>query len=170
MKVSSGSRMKRSAPLRSDPKKTRAWQQRSKPLERRSELERKPLAGGNILQNDTPAARRMAKPPEDPIPQAVRRAVKARADNHCERCRRFCEYPHLHHVRLRSQGGGHTPDNLLALCDGCHGIVHAKPKNSHKEGTLYSAKWAVTIPWMFILDRRGAEWRNGVGGITNAEW
>lgn len=32
----------------------------------------------------------------------------------------------LHHVLYRSQGGGHSPDNLVTICWNCHRKVHAK--------------------------------------------
>jgi hypothetical protein len=32
-----------------------------------------------------------------------------------------------HHRKLRSQGGGHGLENLLALCPGCHEWAHKHP-------------------------------------------
>lgn len=31
---------------------------------------------------------------------------------------------HIHHIVLRSQGGGHEADNLMLLCDRHHALAH----------------------------------------------
>jgi hypothetical protein len=42
----------------------------------------------------------------------------------CEACMlKWSAAPH--HVRTRGAGGDDAPENLLALCDACHGLVHA---------------------------------------------
>lgn len=70
-----------------------------------------------IIEPDKPAA--------SVIPPATRRKVLAR-DRHC--CQtpgcghtRFLE---IHHIRPRSQGGGHRAENLITLCAACHRRVH----------------------------------------------
>jgi 5-methylcytosine-specific restriction endonuclease McrA len=40
----------------------------------------------------------------------------------------FWKSLHIHHVRYRSEGGAHTQDNLLTLCDDCHREVHSDKK------------------------------------------
>jgi predicted HNH restriction endonuclease len=32
----------------------------------------------------------------------------------------------VHHIKFRSQGGKHDPENLVCLCADCHGAVHAR--------------------------------------------
>lgn len=59
------------------------------------------------------------------VPPRVRRLVWRRDGGRCRvpgcRSTRNLE---LHHVRPRSAGGRHTPDNLALLCDGHHAAVH----------------------------------------------
>jgi len=64
------------------------------------------------------------------IPQAVRRAVRAR-DGGCVfptgtggTCGRAAEHSHVHHVELRSQGGAHSIANCHTLCSYHHHLVH----------------------------------------------
>lgn len=64
------------------------------------------------------------------IPVSVRKVVEARSGGVCEACgrRRATE---KHHRKHRSQGGLHTPENLLDLCGwgnhtGCHGVAHTR--------------------------------------------
>ena len=41
-----------------------------------------------------------------------------------------------HHVRLRSQGGGHDVDNLVATCNACHRYVHEHPEWARENGWI----------------------------------
>ena len=72
------------------------------------------------------------------IPPKVRAEV-------LERSQGLCEIPHgphihradhLHHRRLRSQGGEHTPENLLHVCHDIHAYIHANPALSYEQGWL----------------------------------
>lgn len=59
-----------------------------------------------------------------------RRAVLARARWVCERCSEragFMPYTwlHAHHIKPRSRGGTHDPENGAALCGYCHMGVHS---------------------------------------------
>lgn len=61
------------------------------------------------------------------IPHALRQRT-LEADGH--QCR-FCGTPfvlHLHHIRYRSEGGGHEPSNLITLCWEHHEVVHSDKK------------------------------------------
>jgi hypothetical protein len=65
----------------------------------------------------------------DPIEPWVRAAVKFRANGRCEWCGIGIDRPEIHHRLFRSRGGGHGPENLVALCGwgnttGCHGRAH----------------------------------------------
>ncbi len=56
------------------------------------------------------------------IPADVRAAVVARDGGACVLC--AAPYDHVHHLRTRNAGGGHTPDNLCCLCATHHSAVH----------------------------------------------
>lgn len=48
---------------------------------------------------------------------------------------------HVHHIRLRSQGGSHDPDNLVTLCGGpgagnAHDWVHNNPAEAALFGLI----------------------------------
>ena len=63
------------------------------------------------------------------IPQAVRNVVSQRSGGICESCGQ-ARATEMHHRLFRSQGGLHTPSNLLHLCGwgnhtGCHGTAHS---------------------------------------------
>jgi hypothetical protein len=82
------------------------------------------------------------------IPPSVRRKVLAR--DH-QRCRvpgcRCSTYVDVHHKNLRSEGGKHTPDNLITLCWAHHTALHRgtlildgtprNPRFLHADGTPY---------------------------------
>ena len=65
------------------------------------------------------------------VPSRVREYVLERDGSCCRVCGRYVEYPALHHVRYRSQGGLDVPSNLVTIGwspgHDCHlPIVHAK--------------------------------------------
>jgi hypothetical protein len=67
----------------------------------------------------------------------ARMEVRARSGGLCElripgQCREFAS--EAHHVRNRSQGGGHTADNLLDTCRGCHDYVTTHPALARQLG------------------------------------
>lgn len=51
-------------------------------------------------------------------------AFRANPPKNCERCNRYCDRLHAHHIKPRSRGGTHTADNRAWLCFGCHLRVH----------------------------------------------
>ncbi len=59
------------------------------------------------------------------IPPATRRAVLIRDGGRCQvpgcRCR---QHVALHHIRFRSDGGDHSPDNLVTVCWAHHDMIH----------------------------------------------
>jgi hypothetical protein len=74
-----------------------------------------------------------------------------RSRGHCEiehlGCPGFAA--HFHHRQMRSQGGAHTPENLLHVCVPMHHRIHADP------GAAFRAGWLVrrsedpaTVPWV----------------------
>lgn len=62
-------------------------------------------------------------------------AVRARSQGHCEADPAHSG-THVHHRKLRSQGGTWDPVNLLHLCTRCHQLVHANPRAGHQLGYL----------------------------------
>lgn len=97
---------------------------RSRPLRRRT-----PLRSRGGLSRSGPIK---PKPPrsggvtEDTARSVLQRdgfACQARAWGFATGSR--CEGRlHVHHRRLRSQGGSHEPENLLTLCDFHHRLAH----------------------------------------------
>lgn len=72
---------------------------------------------------------------------AARTVVIGRAYGRCEANTPACptrehEGVHVHHVKQRSAGGGHTPDNLLLVCEKAHGYIHNHPAESFERGWL----------------------------------
>ena len=59
----------------------------------------------------------------------------ARCSGICEVCNK-APVDQAHHKRRRSQGGGNSLDNLLAVCLGCHQAIHAHPSASYEAGYL----------------------------------
>ena len=51
-------------------------------------------------------------------------AVKVRDKHSCRSCGNHRGVD-VHHLKFRSQGGGHTLANLLCLCRVCHAEIHA---------------------------------------------
>jgi HNH endonuclease len=54
----------------------------------------------------------------------MRREVMAR-DGYACRCCGSATSLHVHHVEFRQRGGATRPGNLLTVCEGCHGRIHA---------------------------------------------
>lgn len=52
----------------------------------------------------------------------------------CVRCGQTAV--HTHHRKLRSQGGGDEPANLIRLCLGCHTWAHSNPADAYASGYL----------------------------------
>jgi 5-methylcytosine-specific restriction endonuclease McrA len=62
---------------------------------------------------------------ETRISDATRQAVLDRDNCQCQKCGTSGENRlQLHHVEFRSQGGGHSEDNLIVLCFKCHELLH----------------------------------------------
>lgn len=56
------------------------------------------------------------------IPAKIRQAIWKRSGRMCEVRLRGCLYSatEIHHVLMRSRGGEHQQENLLAVCRFCH--------------------------------------------------
>lgn len=72
--------------------------------------------------------------------KATRVLVIERAKGRCERCGwLLCELSwECHHRQLRSRGGGHGAENLVALDADCHRWVHAQPTLATTAGLMVS--------------------------------
>lgn len=70
--------------------------------------------------------------------QATRARVMDRCGGWCEIGTYNCEgrATQLHHVKRRSQGGGHDEPNLKGVCDGCHVWIHHNVAQSKERGWL----------------------------------
>ena len=72
------------------------------------------------------------------IPPKVRADVLERSQGLCEIAHgpHIHKADHLHHVLMRSQGGKHDADNLLAVCWPIHAYLHDHPALSYEQGWL----------------------------------
>lgn len=76
------------------------------------------------------------------IPGSVRQAVERRSGGRCEaRVNGHCagKGGHLHHKRMRSQGGQHTEENLIDVCMHCHQWIHGHTGWAYDHGLLIRA-------------------------------
>jgi len=69
------------------------------------------------------AARREACEDKE-TPEWLRREILARDGYKCLHCDRG-GLLHVHHIIFRKNGGRTSAENLMALCLGCHGMIHA---------------------------------------------
>lgn len=77
------------------------------------------------------------------IPARIRNEVRERDGDLCRVCGAYAEHPALHHVRYRSEGGLHVPENLVTVhwmyAPRCHEVVHAN-KGRWQPILLYVAR------------------------------
>lgn len=77
------------------------------------------------------------KPKTDVSPE-VRQAIFQADGYSC----RLCGTPyilHIHHIKYRSEGGTHDPENLVVLCMACHELVHTD--KGHFQPLLQEIVW-----------------------------
>lgn len=99
-------------------------------LNRRKPLRRLKLLDSHSTLKRTPFRSKKHKPPLDP---GIRQAVLARDQFTCQAFVRGFPHRcggslHVHHVRLRKQGGSDDPANLLTVCLIAHDLIH----NTHR--------------------------------------
>jgi 5-methylcytosine-specific restriction endonuclease McrA len=111
---------------------------------KRAELQRRaPLASHTRLHRTAginQVSKRRQRRGGDEIPATVRRAVKARSGGICE-CGCGQRAEHMHHRKLRSQGGRHEPVNLLHLTFACHEAAHRERARAEALGLIVPS-WA----------------------------
>lgn len=72
--------------------------------------------------------------------EARREAVMERQNYWCGRCGRYAgdvSSFHVHHLQFLSEGGSNALENLVALCQDCHALMH--PDNDEMQGDWQSA-------------------------------
>jgi HAMP domain-containing protein len=124
---------------------------------------------GTGAPSTTPEAKTRARASQT-IPPATRRRVMARDHGRCvvPGCR-CATYVDLHHLRFRSEGGGHDDDNLVVLCGAHHRATHrgrlridGTPSTGlnfqHADGTPYGQPLSP--------DRTGTRDRNSADAIA----
>lgn len=68
----------------------------------------------------------MSSRDEEALINLVTRGEIIERDDHvCRMCGQWVEYPHVHHIIYRSQGGKDTESNLVSLDFKCHERVHS---------------------------------------------
>jgi hypothetical protein len=93
------------------------------------------------------------------VPATVRAAVEQRSRGRCEIEHPRCtgEATQMHHRLRRSQGGPHTAENLLHLCNAGHQYVHHHTGLSYEKGWLIRSGPASAPPME-------PDWPGGLGG------
>lgn len=95
-----------------------------------------------VLREVTPIPkakdRKAAQKARKAVPRWVRNLVAKRSDGLCEVRALGCELRavHVHHRKLRSQGGKDTVGNLMHVCAWCHRWVHEHPREARKRGWI----------------------------------
>ena len=68
--------------------------------------------------------------------------IRSRDNDRCVRCG-TADSLHVHHRRLRSQGGADTWANQITLCTRCHNWAHHNVRLAHDDGLIL---WAGESP------------------------
>jgi len=69
----------------------------------------------------------------------MRPVIRRRSHGQCEvRCSQACQgkATHVHHRKMRSQGGDNSEANLLHVCARCHLTIHDGPAIAYEHGWL----------------------------------
>lgn len=104
------------------------------------------------------------------VPRGVAEVVAERAAGMCEimHPKALCSgrAEHMHHRKLRSQGGEHTVVNLVHVCERCHTYAHSCPAEANTNGWIvrstYDPRYAP------FLRRGGAVFLFEDGEMENA--
>jgi 5-methylcytosine-specific restriction endonuclease McrA len=72
--------------------------------------------------------KRTTRKTREPFPEGLKEEVHTADDWHCRFCNTRSRPLRAHHIIYRSEGGRHLLENLVSLCDECHGVVHSNKK------------------------------------------
>lgn len=111
------------------------------PIQRRTPIRRIRSNGGKhiVTQFNTLPAERQSRAKAGGVPAHIRVEVERRSHGLCQAMLRGCTVvaSHVHHRQMRSQGGKHTLDNLVHLCQHCHhNMIHGRPAWAYEHGWL----------------------------------
>jgi len=129
-------RLARKTALKADPLKVKEWKQltaRRLPAQSKKRQRRSPPKVVKSRGLDGVAVTYQAGF------EAARPLVRQRSKGVCEAqvspdCTRTAT--HVHHRKMRSQGGSNALVNLLDTCSSCHSTIHGKPADSYRSGLL----------------------------------
>jgi 5-methylcytosine-specific restriction endonuclease McrA len=94
------------------------------------------------------------------LPPNMRAALYEREGGCCARCGGgfHSRYMHVHHRKLRSQGGADDEFNLVIICPRCHEWAHRNPRNAALAGWIVPS-WANPAEWPAWRAHHGrADW------------
>ncbi|MFW5900213.1 MAG: HNH endonuclease, partial [Halodesulfurarchaeum sp.] len=69
---------------------------------------------------ETDTAQDEIKKTPQPSDNLKNELIFGRANQHCEWCGERTDFPEIHHITPRSEGGSNDPKNLRVLCPNCH--------------------------------------------------
>jgi hypothetical protein len=101
-------------------------------------VKRTPLKRGAPLKRRTTLRARISEPYEL---RKAKKVVRARSGGRCEaRIPSICtgRATEAHHIKMRSRGGKHEPENLLDACHACHQHITEHPKWATANGLIKS--------------------------------
>lgn len=70
---------------------------------------------------------------------ALKQEVRERDGFRCQACGATGVPLHVHHRKLRSQGGTEQMENLVSVCDECHRFIHDNVAWSKERGFILSS-------------------------------
>ena len=116
---------------------------RHSPIQRRTPLARA-SRGNSAPSQAKPATKTKRLKEYEAEFREASKLVKARSQGRCEFVKiagclfRGCteQAVHVHHRKLRSQGGGDEIENLVHLCVPCHGYLHNHPEKARELGLI----------------------------------
>jgi hypothetical protein len=96
-------------------------------------------ANGVMRRAGNPGGLRRSSPTYETEFKRARPCARERAEGRCEvivspTC--SGQGTHVHHRKIRSQGGTNDLSNLLVVCHPCHKFIHDHPEMSYEKGWL----------------------------------
>ena len=94
-------------------------------------------------------------------------AAVFRRDRRCVRC--GAEGWHVHHRKLRAQGGDDSLPNCILLCRECHELVHSRRAEVGIPGGFIVPSWADPLEVPVTYHRRGLVRLTSAGALEGLE-